>query len=67
MCWQQLIAIAGNAGHCATIHAATIGDNCLIGMGATVLDGAKVGGSPDPLSLECMTRIHESIQIPWGD
>ena len=30
-------------GHCATIHAATIGDNSLVGMGATVLDGAKVG------------------------
>ena len=29
-------------GHCATIHAATIGDNSLVGMGATVLDGAKV-------------------------
>ena len=30
------------AGHCATVHACTIGDNSLIGMGATVLDGAKV-------------------------
>lgn len=30
-------------GHCATVHAATIGDNCLIGMGATVLDGVQVG------------------------
>mmetsp|Transcript_33139 Transcript_33139/g.98606 ORF Transcript_33139/g.98606 Transcript_33139/m.98606 type:complete len:308 (-) Transcript_33139:727-1650(-) len=30
-------------GHCAVVHAATIGDNCLIGMGASVLDGATVG------------------------
>lgn len=30
-------------GHCATIHAATVGDNCLIGMGATLLDGSSVG------------------------
>ena len=29
-------------GHNATIHAAKIGDHCLVGMGATVLDGAVV-------------------------
>ena len=28
--------------HC-TIHGATIGDNCLIGINATIMDGAKVG------------------------
>ena len=30
-------------GHGAIIHACEIGDECLIGMGATVLDGAKIG------------------------
>ncbi|MGC4072682.1 MAG: gamma carbonic anhydrase family protein [Nibricoccus sp.] len=30
-------------GHGAIIHACTIEDECLIGMGATVLDGARVG------------------------
>ena len=30
-------------GHAAIIHACDIGDECLIGMGATVLDGAKFG------------------------
>lgn len=30
-------------GHAAIIHACTIGDECLIGMGATVLDGAVIG------------------------
>lgn len=30
-------------GHAAIIHACTIGDECLIGMGATVLDGARIG------------------------
>jgi gamma-carbonic anhydrase len=30
-------------GHTAIIHACDIGDECLIGMGATVLDGAKIG------------------------
>lgn len=30
-------------GHKAMLHGCTIGDNSLIGMGATVLNGAKVG------------------------
>ncbi len=30
-------------GHSVTLHACTIGDNCLIGMGAIVLDGAEIG------------------------
>lgn len=30
-------------GHLAIIHGATIGDNTLIGMGATVMNGARVG------------------------
>ena len=30
-------------GHSAIIHACEIGDECLIGMGTTILDGAKIG------------------------
>ncbi len=30
-------------GHSAIIHACTIGDECLIGMGAIILDGATIG------------------------
>lgn len=30
-------------GHAAIIHACAIGDECLIGMGATILDHAKIG------------------------
>lgn len=30
-------------GHMAMLHACTIGDECLIGMGAIVLDGAEIG------------------------
>ena len=39
-------AIIGNyctIGHGAIVHACTIGDECLIGMGATVLDKANIG------------------------
>jgi gamma-carbonic anhydrase len=30
-------------GHAAIVHACDIGDDCLIGMGATILDGAVIG------------------------
>src|SRR5690606_14673693 len=30
-------------GHAAIVHACTIEDECLIGMGSTILDGAKIG------------------------
>jgi gamma-carbonic anhydrase len=30
-------------GHAAIVHACTVGDECLIGMGATVLDAAVIG------------------------
>lgn len=30
-------------GHGAILHACTVGDGCLIGMGAVVLDGAEIG------------------------
>lgn len=43
---DDLDAIIGNwvtIGHSAIVHACTIEDECLIGMGATVLDGARIG------------------------
>lgn len=43
---DDLDAIIGDwctIGHSAIVHACTIEDQCLIGMGATVLDGARIG------------------------
>jgi len=43
---DKLPAVIGQrvtVGHLAMLHACTIGDECLIGMHATVLDGAVVG------------------------
>lgn len=41
-----LAAVIGDdctIGHGAIVHACTIEDHCLVGMGATILDGARVG------------------------
>ncbi|MES2309661.1 MAG: gamma carbonic anhydrase family protein [Verrucomicrobiota bacterium] len=50
-------------GHHATIHACTIGDRCLIGMGATILDGAVI-------EEECIIGAHalvtQKTRIPAG-
>lgn len=43
---DDLDAIIGawcTIGHAAIVHACTIEDECLIGMGAVVLDGARIG------------------------
>lgn len=43
---DDLDAVIGDwctIGHGAIVHACTIEDECLIGMGATVLDGARIG------------------------
>src|SRR5919198_779529 len=37
------IGAGATVGHTCVIHAATIGEEALIGNGSTVLDGAKVG------------------------
>ncbi len=31
--------------HRATLHGCTVGDNCLIGIGATIMDGAVIGSN----------------------
>ncbi|AMJ60431.1 gamma carbonic anhydrase family protein [Bosea sp. PAMC 26642] len=37
------VGIGCTIGHRAILHGCTIGDNSLVGMGATVLNGAKIG------------------------
>jgi gamma-carbonic anhydrase len=59
-------AIIGNyvtVGHSAIIHACTVGDESLIGMGATVLDGVEIGE-------QCLIGAHSLVtpgtRIPAG-
>lgn len=44
-------------GHGVTLHSCTIGDSCLIGMGAIVLDGAEIG--------ECSLVAAGSVVTPY--
>jgi carbonic anhydrase/acetyltransferase-like protein (isoleucine patch superfamily) len=50
-------------GHSAMIHACTIGDECLVGMQATILDGAVVGAQS---IVGAGSLVTKGTQIPEG-
>lgn len=50
-------------GHNAIVHGCKIGDNCLIGMGATILDGAVIG---DNCIIGAGALVTSRKEIPAG-
>jgi len=48
-------------GHAAVIHGCTIEDQCLIGMGAIVLNGARIGSGS---IVAAGTLVVEGMQVP---
>ncbi len=50
-------------GHSAVVHACTVGDEVLIGMGAVVLDGAVVG---DQSLVGAKALVTQGMKIPPG-
>ena len=50
-------------GHSCTVHGCEIGDDCLIGMGSTILSGAKIG---DGCLLAAGSLVLEGQEIPAG-
>ncbi len=50
-------------GHSAIVHACTVGDACLIGMGAVILDGAEVG---DECIIGARALVTQRTKIPAG-
>ena len=50
-------------GHSAIVHACRIGDECLIGMGAVVLDGAEVGAQ---CLIGARALVTQNVKIPDG-
>lgn len=50
-------------GHSAIVHACTIGDECLVGMGATILDGAVIG---DQCIVGANSLVTQRFTAPAG-
>ncbi len=48
-------------GHNATVHGATIEDDCLIGIGARILDGARVGAGS---IVAAGALVREGFEVP---
>ena len=61
---DDLPAVVGarcTIGHSAIIHACRIGDLCLVGMGAVVLDGAEIG---DECLIGARALVTQRTKIP---
>ncbi|MFD8818379.1 gamma carbonic anhydrase family protein [Streptomyces sp. NPDC059627] len=50
-------------GHNAVVHGATVGDDCLIGMGATVLNGAVIGAGS---LVAAQALVPQGMVVPPG-
>lgn len=63
---EELPCIIGNwvtIGHSAVVHACTIGDECLIGMHATILDKAVIG---EQCIIGANALVTQGMVIPPG-
>jgi carbonic anhydrase/acetyltransferase-like protein (isoleucine patch superfamily) len=63
---DEFPCIVGNwvtVGHSAIVHACKVGDECLIGMGATILDGAEIG---EQSIIGANALVTQFTQIPAG-
>ena len=61
--YPALIGDDVTCGHRAVVHACTIGDRVLVGMGAVILDGAEVGSDS---IIGAQTLITKGTKIPAG-
>ncbi len=50
-------------GHSVTLHGCTVGDRCLIGMGAVILDNAEIGADS---IVAAGALVTEGMKVPPG-
>jgi carbonic anhydrase/acetyltransferase-like protein (isoleucine patch superfamily) len=63
---DEFPCLVGNyvtVGHGAIVHACTVGDECLVGMGAVILDGAEVGAQS---VVGARALVTQHTKIPEG-
>jgi carbonic anhydrase/acetyltransferase-like protein (isoleucine patch superfamily) len=64
--WHKAAATIGDGvtvGHSAILHGCSIGDNCLIGMGAIIMDLAKIGANS---IVGAGSLVTEGSEFPEG-
>jgi gamma-carbonic anhydrase len=63
---DDFACVLGNyvtVGHSSVVHACTVGDECLIGMGAVILDGAEIG---EQCIIGAKALVTQGMKIPPG-
>jgi carbonic anhydrase/acetyltransferase-like protein (isoleucine patch superfamily) len=63
---DELPCLVGNwvtVGHSAIVHACTVGDECLVGMGAVILDGAEIG---EQSLIGAKALVKQGMKVPPG-
>ena len=53
----------GHIGHGAVLHGCTVGRNALIGMGAVIMDGAKIGADA---IVAALSFVKAGFEVPPG-
>jgi carbonic anhydrase/acetyltransferase-like protein (isoleucine patch superfamily) len=61
--WPVVLGARVSVGHQATVHGAVVEDDCLIGIGARVLDGARIGAGS---LVAAGALVREGMQVPPG-
>lgn len=59
--WPVVIGARVSIGHQATAHGAIVEDDCLIGIGARILDGARIGAGS---LVAAGALVREGMQVP---
>jgi carbonic anhydrase/acetyltransferase-like protein (isoleucine patch superfamily) len=61
--WPTIVGNRVSVAHSATLHGCVVEDECLIGIGAIVLNGARVGAGS---IIAAGALVPEGMQIPPG-
>lgn len=61
--WRLAIGSRVTIGHRAMLHGCVVGDNCLVGIGATILNGARIG---DNCLVGAHALVTEGSEFPEG-
>jgi carbonic anhydrase/acetyltransferase-like protein (isoleucine patch superfamily) len=61
--WPCILGKWVTVGHSAIVHACTVGDECLVGMGAVILDGAEIGAQS---IIGAKAVVTQGMKVPPG-
>jgi carbonic anhydrase/acetyltransferase-like protein (isoleucine patch superfamily) len=61
--FELLVGCGVTVGHRAILHSCVVGDNCVVGMGATILTGAAIGHD---CIIGANSLVTEGTRIPDG-